>query len=149
MSAVDFGTVRTSLNRALMHDPHPSHGRKAMAALARIEQRQRELEAERDSLLSRCVDYIGERSDLLDSVRELEKKRDEIERPAVFATLAEYRARVRELEEALEEVMPESHHPTCAVYLPQEECDCGYDLAEAALARIPESKESPATRKSA
>ena len=46
------------------------------------------------------------------------------------------------LREALEEVMPESHHPTCAVYLPQEECDCGYDLAEAALARIPESKES-------
>ncbi len=46
------------------------------------------------------------------------------------------------LREALEAVMPESHHPTCAVYLPQEECDCGYDLAEAALARIPESKES-------
>ncbi len=53
------------------------------------------------------------------------------------------------LREALEAVMPESHHPTCAVYLPQEECDCGYDLAEAALARIPVSKESPATRKSA
>ncbi len=44
MSAADFETVFTSLNRALTHDPHPSHGGKALTALRRIEQRQRELE---------------------------------------------------------------------------------------------------------
>ena len=42
------------------------------------------------------------------------------------------------LREALEEVMPESHHPTCASFWEPPsrpmECDCGYALAEAALA---------------
>lgn len=31
---------------------------------------------------------------------------------------------------------PEDHHPTCAIALPQAECDCGYEDAERLLAAL-------------
>lgn len=52
------------------------------------------------------------------------------------AALAQAEAALNDARDWIDRAIPDEHHPTCAILLPQEQCDCGLEAGEALLARI-------------